>query len=283
MALRVCADPANMPFSNEAGEGFENKLAELFSEKLGVPVIYTWFPQATGFVRQTLAARRCDIVMGWAQGGELVQNTNPYYRTSYVLIHRADDERFADVDSIADPKIKEKKIGLIAGTPPASVLAMRHGMTNTKGFDLFVDRRYMSPAEEMVKEIASGELDAGLLWGPIGGYYAKQSDVPMTVVPLVNEDVGPRLIYRITLGVRPNEPQWRHELNKLIAENQKEINEILLEFGVPILTERDELITAETVAEQPQATEPVTEGPPEDEGPKDAGQAAQPMLPPRSF
>jgi quinoprotein dehydrogenase-associated probable ABC transporter substrate-binding protein len=240
-ALRVCADPANMPFSNDKGQGFENKIADLLARKLGVPVIYTWFPQATGFVRNTLGARKCDVVIGFPQGDELVQNTNAYYRSAYTLVYRADSP-LVGIETLDDPRLKGKRIGIIAGTPPATIMAMDGLLATARSFQLVVDRRYSSPAEEMMAAIASGELDAGVLWGPISGYYAKISPVPMAVVPLVNETKGPRMVFRITMGIRPSEPDWKHQLNDLIAANQDEINAVLLDFGVPILTESNEPI-----------------------------------------
>ena len=243
-ALRVCADPANLPFSNDkgAGEGFENRLAELIAEKLSVPVIYTWFPQATGFIRNTLRARKCDLIMGYAQGHELVQNTNHYYRSAYTLLYRA-DSKLAGTESLDDPRLKGRRIGIIAGTPPATIMAMNGLIGNARPFHLVVDRRFTSPAEEMVEEIAKGDLDAGILWGPIGGYYAKRNGTKFSVVPLTKESKGPRMAYRITMGIRPNEPDWKHKLNDLIAAHQREINAILLDYGVPILDEHDNLIT----------------------------------------
>lgn len=240
-ALRVCADPANMPFSNRAGEGFENKLAELFAGYLEVPVLYTWFPQATGFIRNTLRARKCDVIMGYAQGHEMVQNTNHYYRSAYVLLYRP-GSGLDGVESLSDARLEDRAIGVIAGTPPATNLALNGLVGKARPFHLLVDRRFSSPAEDMVSQIASGELDAGLLWGPIGGYYAKRSDVPIAVVPLLKETRGPRMVYRITLGIRPREPDWKHRLNDLIAAHQDEINAILLDYGVPILDESDHMI-----------------------------------------
>jgi quinoprotein dehydrogenase-associated probable ABC transporter substrate-binding protein len=240
-ALRVCADPANMPFSNDKGQGFENKIADLLARKLSVPVIYTWFPQATGLVRNTLGARKCDVVIGFPQGDELVQNTNAYYRSAYTLVYRADSP-LVGIETLDDPRLKGKRIGIIAGTPPATIMAMDGLLATARSFQLVVDRRYSSPAEEMMAAIASGELDAGVLWGPISGYYAKISPVPMAVVPLVKETKGPRMVFRITMGIRPSEPDWKHQLNDLIAANQDEINAVLLDFGVPILTENNEPI-----------------------------------------
>ena len=242
-ALRVCADPANMPFSNKKRAGFENKLAELLAGKLGIPVLYTWFPQATGFVRQTLRAKRCDVIIGFSQGHELVQNTNHYYRSTYVLVYRK-DTGLDGLKSLADPRLRSKKIGVIAGTPPATYLALNGLMAAAKPFPLMVDRRFFSPSEEMIREVAKGSLDAGLLWGPIGGYFAKKSKPELVVVPLTREASGPRVAFRITMGVRRNERDWKRQLNRLIAKHQGEINKILLSYGVPLLDEEDRLITA---------------------------------------
>lgn len=240
--LRVCADPASLPFTNDKLEGFENKIADLLAEKLGKKVTYTWFPMATGFVRKTLGDRRCDVIIGYAQGDELVQNTNAYYRTAYSLVIPADSE-LTDVKSLDDPRLKGKRIGLVAGTPPASVMAVNGLMGNVRPYQLMVDTRYQHVPQTMMKELEEGIIDVGILWGPIAGYYAKLADPPHVVVPLVNETKGPRMVYRITMGVRAVDQNWKRELNRLIRENQDEINKILLDYGVPLLDEKDRPIT----------------------------------------
>lgn len=240
--LRVCADPRNMPFSNEAGDGFENKLADFVAEKLGRKgVEYTFFPQATGFVRMTLGSRRCDVIMGYPQGDELVQNTNPYYRTSYALVFKP-GTGLDDLTALADPRLKEKKIGVIAGTPPATNLAVNGLMGHVKPYPLMIDTRFDNSAEAMINDIKAGVIEVGLLWGPMAGYYAKTSEPQLKVVPLHKEQGGSRMAYRITMGVRPSDQNWKRELNKVIRENQKEINKILLGYGVPLLNEQDEPI-----------------------------------------
>ena len=243
LSLRVCADPANMPFSNEKGEGFENKIAEIVAAELNVPIEYVWFPQATGFIRQTLFAKRCDVVMGYAQGDELVLNTNAYYRSAYTLVYRK-GAGLDGVDHLADARLKDKRIGLIAGTPPASIMLTLGLMGRAKPYPLMVDRRYDSPAERMIADIRSGEIDAGVLWGPIAGYFAAKGGEPLAVVPLLKETTGPRLAYRITFGVRPGEDDWKRELNALIAKLQGKLDAVLLQYGVPLLDEQDHPITA---------------------------------------
>src|SRR5690348_10221999 len=131
--LRVCADPRNLPFSNEKGEGFENKLAAFFAEKLQKKLDYMYFPQATGFVRITLGAHRCDVIMGFPQGDDLVQGTNPYYRTAYALISKPGSD-LNGVTALNDPRLKGKHIGIVAGTPPATNMAVNGLMTNAKPY-----------------------------------------------------------------------------------------------------------------------------------------------------
>jgi quinoprotein dehydrogenase-associated probable ABC transporter substrate-binding protein len=240
-ALRVCADPANMPFSNDKGDGFENKIAEIVAAELNIPVEYTWFPQATGFIRQTLFAKRCDVVMGYAQGDELVLNTNHYYRSAYALVHRRTGP-LTGTDSLSDGLLKGRRLGIIAGTPPATVMARLGLIQDARPYPLIIDRRHDSPAERMMSDIRSGEIDGGVLWGPIAGYFAGRGGEALTVVPLLKEDGSPRMSYRITFGVRPLEDDWKRQLNGLIAKRQGDIETVLLKFGVPLLDEQSNRI-----------------------------------------
>ena len=242
--LRVCADPDNMPFSNDKGEGFENKLAELIAERLGQKLEYTWFVENSGYVPNTVGEGACDLVMGYAQGTGLIEDTNPYYYTSYVLITREDDPDLRGVDALSDPLLRGKRLGLFARTPPASIAAMHCLGSNSKPFDIRAGESQSKAAEKMIDEIASGELDAGLLWGPVGGYYAQRAKVPLNVVPLVKESAGPSTIYPITLGVRPDEPKWKHQINKVLGETQSEINRVLRDYNVPVLNQKGERIAA---------------------------------------
>jgi quinoprotein dehydrogenase-associated probable ABC transporter substrate-binding protein len=241
-SLRVCSDPANLPFSNEAQAGFENKIADLVAEELKVPVEYTWFPQATGFVRQTLFARRCDIIMGFAQGDDLVLNTNAYYRSSYVLVTRPDSP-LAGATGLDDPRLQGKQIGVMAGTPPATTMLRVGLMPTAKPYPLMVDRRYDAPAEQMIADIRSGVIDAGVLWGPIGGSLAKSASPALAVIPL-KDGPGARMSFRITFGIRNQEGDWKHRLNEVIAKRQGDIDDILLTYGVPLLDDQSQPITA---------------------------------------
>jgi quinoprotein dehydrogenase-associated probable ABC transporter substrate-binding protein len=240
--LRVCADPNNLPFSNEKGEGFENKIAELLAAKLGKKLAYAWYPQATGFVRNTLGAHRCDLIPGFPQGDELVQTTNPYYRTAYALIVKP-AVGLDDLDTLGDPRLKEKRIGIVAGTPPATYLAVNGLMRNAKPYPLVVDTRVDSSGQAMMRDLTGGEIDVGVLWGPMAGYYARRANPPMRVVLLLNETGGPQLTFRIAMGVRATDQNWKRQLNRLIAANQAEINRLLLGFGVPLLDEKNRAIT----------------------------------------
>ncbi len=235
-AFRVCADPANYPMSTQDGTGWENRLAEFFADRLELPLQYAWFPQATGFVRQTLRAKKCDVIMAYAQGHELVQNTNHYFTSIYTLIVPAESD-LAGVKTLADPVLKGKAIGIVAGSPPATHMARNGLIGSAKPYHLFVDRRVDSPTEDMLNDLESGEIDAAILWGPIGGPLVKARHPDFRVIPLIHETLPPKLHYRITMGVRLGEKVWQRRLNSLIRRNQDEINAILIEAGVPLTTD----------------------------------------------
>ena len=235
-AFRVCADPANLPMSDKAEKGFENDLAHLIAAKLDLPVTYTWYPMATGFIRNTLRANRCDVVMGYAQGHEMVLNTNHYMTSGYTLVVPK-DSALADVDELSDDRLKGKRIGIIAGSPPATHMARNGLIGAARPYNLVVDRRHESPAIDMLEDLSAGEIDAAILWGPISGPLVKQSYPNFTVMPLMKETLPPRLFYRITMGVRQGEKVWQRKLNSLIRRNQKDIDALLIEAGVPLLND----------------------------------------------
>jgi quinoprotein dehydrogenase-associated probable ABC transporter substrate-binding protein len=237
--FRVCADPHDLPFSNQAGEGFENKLAELFASKLGEPTSYTYYPQVIGFVRNTLNALRCDVVMGDVVGDDLMQTTNPYYRTTYALVFKPGNG-LDGIETLADPRLKPKRIGIIAGTPPSDVLVQQGLMALARPYALTVDTRVEVPSQTMVNDIAAGQIDAGVLWGPIAGYYAQRATPRLVVVPLLKEPS--RMDFRIAMGVRHSDQDWKRKLNRIIAENQPEIDRVLQQYGVPLLDEQGKLV-----------------------------------------
>ena len=248
--FRACADPRNLPFSNDKGEGFENKLAELFATKLGKKLSYTYFPQATGFVRMTLGTYRCDIIMGFPQGDDQAQLTIPYYRTTYALVTKR-GSGLEDVTAIDDPKLKDKRIGIVARTPPSTNMAMNGLLARAKSYPLFIDTRADSSAQAMRDDLAKGDIDCGILWGPMAGYYAARATPPLVVVPLVKETMGAPMTFRIGMAVRPSDQEWKRTLNRLIKENQAEINKLLISYNIPILDEANVPITAETLSKQP--------------------------------
>jgi len=246
-ALRVCADPHNLPFSNDKGEGFENKLVELLAQKLDRKLAYTWYPQSVGFVRNTLGAHRCDVIPGFPQGDELVQSTNPYYRTAYAFVVRPGDG-LDDLDTLADPRLKTRRIGIVAGTPPATYVAVNGLMGQAKPYPLVVDTRVESSAAAMMGDLASHEIDVAILWGPMAGYHAKLANPRMRVTLLTKDVGGPQLAYRIAMGVRPTDQNWKRLLNRLIAENRADIDRLLIGFGVPLLDERDQPVIGDQPA-----------------------------------
>ena len=248
--FRACGDPRNMPFSNEKGEGFENKLAELFAAKLGKKLSYTYFPQATGFVRKTLGEFRCDVIIGFPLGDDQAQATIPYYRTTYALVTKH-GSGLEDVATIEDPRLKDKRIGVVARTPPSTNMALNGLLAHAKSYPLFVDTRADSSAQAMMDDLAHGDIDCGILWGPLAGYYAQRADPPFVVTPLVKEKGGAQMAYRIGMGVRQSDQEWKRTLSRLIKENQAEINKLLISYNVPILDESDTPITAETLSKQP--------------------------------
>jgi quinoprotein dehydrogenase-associated probable ABC transporter substrate-binding protein len=248
--FRACGDPRNLPFSNEKGEGFENKLAELFASKLGKRLSYTYFPQATGFVRKTLDSYQCDTIMGFPQGDDQAQATVPYYRTTYALVVKR-GSGLEDVTAIENPKLRDKRIGVVARTPPSTYMALNGLLTHAKSYPLFIDTRHDSSAQAMMEDLAKGDIDCGILWGPMAGYYAKQATAPMVVVPLTKETSGPPMTYRIGMAVRATDQEWKRTLNKLIMENQAEINQLLISYNIPILDEANTPITKDNLSKRP--------------------------------
>ena len=248
--FRACGDPRNLPFSNDKSEGFENKLAELFATKLGKKLSYTYFPQATGFVKMTLGSYRCDVIMGFPQGDDQAQSTIPYYRTTYALITKR-GSGLEDVTAINDPRLKDKRIGIVAKTPPSTNMAANGLLAKAKSYPLFIDTRADSSAQAMIDDLNQDNIDCGILWGPLAGYYASQATPPLVVVPLTKETTGPQMTYRIGMAVRAADQEWKRTLNRLIMENQTEINKLLISYNIPILDDANIPITSETLAKRP--------------------------------
>ena len=231
--LRICNSPQNLPYSDENGDGFEDKIAALFAESMGVKVKSVWYPRSLGYIRNTLRANRCDLVMGITGVHELVQNSNPYYRTMWTMALRADDPRAPD--DLDSPLLREMKLGVMESTPPVTALARRGLLKNSVSYRLKTDSRVEKPAVDMLRDLADGKLDAAFSYGPIAGYWADKMPVPLRVIPLDTEKSGTRMDFLITMGIRHNEALWKLRVNRFIRRNREKIAEILREYGVPTL------------------------------------------------
>jgi len=237
--LRVCADPNNLPFSNQRGEGFENKIAELLAHDLGQRVEYTWWAQRRGFFRNTLKAGSCDVVIGVPSGFEMALTTKPYYRSTYVFLYRKD--RGLSVNSLDDPLLKNLKIGVqIIGDdqsnpPPAHALSRRNIVTNVKGYTLYGDYSQQNPPARIVDAVANRDIDVAIVWGPLAGYFAKQSRVPLEVVPVSPQIDQPFLpfVFDISMGVRREDQEFKDQLDQILDKRRAEVDRILKDYGVP--------------------------------------------------
>jgi quinoprotein dehydrogenase-associated probable ABC transporter substrate-binding protein len=238
-ALRVCADPNNLPFSNVRGEGFENKLAELVARDLGRHVEYTWWPQRRGFIRNTLAAHRCDVVMGIPARFELAEPTTPYYRSTYVFLTRHD--RNLHPQSFDDPVLRSARIGLhvigddYANVPPAQALAARGIVGNIVGYSIYGDYSRPDPPRELIDGVARGDVDIGIAWGPLAGYFARQEPVALDLTPVAGGDALSPMSFSIAMGVRPGDDQLHAALENVLEHRRADIERLLASFGVPLL------------------------------------------------
>ena len=239
--LRVCADPHNLPFSNDKGEGFENKIAELVAHDLGEKLDYTYFPDSQGFIRATLGRNRCDVIIGTVAGSGDVATTDAYYHTAYMMATRRADNYATD--KVSDWHIAGKRFGLIASTPPTDLIVEHNLMDQTAIYQLMVDTRVSQPSHDMINDLVAGRVDVALLWGPIIGYYAKHDSLPVKVVFLNPEGSKVRLDYHIAMGVRPSDVDFRRRLNQVIAKEQPQITKILQDYGVPLLDEQNKPIS----------------------------------------
>jgi len=251
--LRVCEDPNNLPFSNRAGEGFENKIAELLARELGWTLEYTWFPQRMGFIRNTLRGRdpdtnrfKCDLLMGVPVGFELASTTKPYYRSTYALVYA----KGKGLDGVTAPeglleveprKLRSLKLGVFDQTPPVDWL-LKH-----KLYDQAVSYQHQSgdperyPGEIVEKDLRNGVVDVAFVWGPIAGYFAKRTSAGMTVVPF-KPDPEIHFDFRIGMGVRFGEREWKERIERLIDANRPGIQAILAAYGVPQLDDDGRII-----------------------------------------
>jgi mxaJ protein len=239
--LRVCADPNNLPFSDAQRNGFENELAKLVAQELGKTVSYTWWAQRRGFVRNTLKAKECDVIMGVPVGYELVETTHPYYSSTYVFVSRQDHN--LDINSLTDERLQHLSIGVHligddgANTPPADALAHRGITGNVKGYMIYGDYRQSSPPSRLIEAVESGEIDIAAAWGPLAGYAAKSSPVPLRLTPIGDGAQFAPLKFRfaIAMGVRHGDHAFHQQLDGVIAHKRAEIRELLVSYGVPLV------------------------------------------------
>jgi quinoprotein dehydrogenase-associated probable ABC transporter substrate-binding protein len=245
-AFRVCADPNNLPFSHRNLQGFENRLAELWAERLGLQLEYTWFPQRIGFVRNTLRFKnerneyKCDVVMGVADGYELLLTTKPYYRSTYALVYVKgrgldDVQSGEDFVNLEETRKTRLRIGAFDATPGPAWLS-RHGMLQQMvAFHAQSGDPDEYPGEILEHALAGNKLDAAIIWGPIAGFFAKQAkEVEMVVIPLESEP-GARFDFAISAGVRHGEEEARDQLEQLMDETSDEIDALLESYNVPLL------------------------------------------------
>lgn len=230
-ALRVCADPAALPFSSQDGGGFENRIAELLARDLGVPVRYTWFPSVMGFYRQTLNARRCDVVIGAPPGLEMAATTIPYYRATFMLVTRASDPVLSK--GIDDPWLAGKTVGVQAMTQAVDLLAHRAMIANIHSYELMVDSRITSIGYDMLADLEAGKTDAAIVWGPIAVYQAGQKPGVFRLKSLGEQVDGVPMAFDMAMAVRNGEPQWRARLDRFIEEHMSELQAILADAKMP--------------------------------------------------
>jgi mxaJ protein len=236
--LRVCADPNNLPFSNEAGEGLENKLATLVAEELGAEVRYTWWAQRRGFLRNTLNADACDLVPGMPADLENVRTTAPYYHSTYVFVTRAEGPRVASFD---DPVLRQARIGVhLIGdngwnTPPAHALTRRGIVGNVRGFMIYGDYQEPNPPARILKALAAGEIDVAIVWGPLGGYFATREVVPLTIAPVHPplDELQLPMTFAIAMAVRKNDDALRREVDAALARRRADVDAILARYDLP--------------------------------------------------
>ena len=239
--LRVCADPNNLPFSNDRGEGFENRLADMLAADLGTRVEYTWWAQRRGFVRNTLRAGECDVLMGVPTSFELAQTTSAYYRSTYVFVSRED--RGLGIRSLDDQRLRTLKVGVqmigddFANSPPAHALSARGAIHNIVGYSVLGDYAQPNPPARIVEAVASGDVDVAVVWGPLAGYFAKHLGTRLTLAPVTPEMDPPArpFVFDISMAVRRGDVERRALLEDFLRRRKTDIDRVLTDFGVPRL------------------------------------------------
>jgi len=238
-ALRVCADPNNLPFSDRAGRGFENKIIALIAQDLGLAVDYTWWAQRRGYVRHTLKADICDIWPGVASGSGMMTTTRPYYRSSYVFVTRANRE--LHIASFDDLRLRKLVIGVqmvgsdAINTPPAHALARRGIVQNVHGYMLYGDYRQPHPPSAIIDAVENGDVDVAVVWGPMAAYFAAQESALLAIEPVQPDGAELPMVFDISMGVRHGDNALLQRLNDSLERNNAAILAILDEYHVPVL------------------------------------------------
>lgn len=238
-ALRVCSDPNNLPYSNQQQQGFENQLAQLIAKDLDMRVTYFWFPQRSSFFRKTLNSGVCDVVMGVPAGFSEASTTRPYYRSSYVFISRRD--RNLHITSFDDPRLRSLRIGVhVMGEqddtlPPVHALTSRGIVRNLVGYSIFGNLDEKNPPADLIKAVEENQVDLAVAWGPMAGYFARRSPVPMEITPVESDPAEPELpfCFDIAIGVRKGDSELKNRLDAELARRHTEIEQILRSYGIP--------------------------------------------------
>jgi mxaJ protein len=235
--LRVCADPNNLPFSNNREQGFENRIVRILAQEMHRRVVYTWWAQRRGFVRNTLNAHTCDLIPGIAEDVDSVSATRPYYRSTYVFVSRRDHT--LGIDSFDSPQLRASRIGVqiigddYTNTPPVQALA-RRGIVNVRGYRVTGDYSQPNPPAKIMNGVAAGEVDVAIVWGPLAGYFATRAGVPLSLVPVApSVDMGLPMTYEIAMGVRHGDDALKAEVNRALSARHREIDAVLQAFHVP--------------------------------------------------
>ncbi len=239
--LRVCSDPNDLPFSNMQKQGFENKLAEMVGDELQRPVEFAWWPPRARFKEKWLKANRCDLVMGTTAASDDLLTTQPYYRSSYVFVSRRD--RNIQVASLRDASLRSYRIGAhIIGddgetVPPAQEMAQHGLVNNIVGYSLYGDPLSQNPSADIITAVANGDLDLAVAWGPLAGYFARSSAVPLQITPICQPPQASAIpvAFNISMGVTAGNTGLRDQLDDFIQAHQKDIRALLLSYGVPLI------------------------------------------------
>lgn len=240
--LRVCADPNNLPFSNEQQQGFENKLVTLIARDLDASVTYAWSAQRRGFIRNGLKAGTCDLIPGVAAGMEMLATTRPYYRSAYVFVSRHD--RKLQLHSLDDPRLRTLIIGVqmigddFSNTPPAHALTRRGIVTNVRGFTVYGDYAEHNPPRAIIDAVSRGDIDVAIAWGPMAAYFAREEPAALDITPVEPLQDGPfPMTFAVAIGVRKDEAAFKDEIQQVLDRRRREIAQILADYAVPLTQE----------------------------------------------